>query len=147
MPAGPSAGGYGESSPRASRVPPLPHGFRVELDPATRQLTDSILFGGAPARAMLLSDAGRDALAELRAGAVSSAAAGHLARRLTDAGLAHPRPRRGPAAPDVTVLIPVRDRTALLDRCLQAAGRRYPVISSAGGSSSSVELSGMGAPY
>jgi mycofactocin system glycosyltransferase len=128
MPAGPSAGGYGGSSPRASRVPPLPRGFCVELDPATRQLTDSILFGGAPARAMLLSDAGRGALAELRAGAVSSAASGHLARRLTDAGLAHPRPARASAAPDVTVLIPVRDRAALLDRCLQAAGGRYPVL-------------------
>jgi mycofactocin system glycosyltransferase len=109
-------------------VHPLPRGFGVEFDPATRQLTDSILFGGAPARAMLLSDAGRGALAELRGGTVSSAASGHLARRLTDAGLAHPRPPRVRAAPDVTVLIPVRDRAALLDRCLQAGGGRYPVI-------------------
>jgi mycofactocin system glycosyltransferase len=107
---------------------PLPRGFAIELDPATRQLTDSILFGGAPARAMLLSDAGRTALADLRSGPVASVAAGHLARRLTDAGLAHPRPPRLSAAPDVTVLIPVRDRAGLLARCLAAVGRRYPVI-------------------
>ena len=107
---------------------PLPRGFGVEFDPATRQLTDSILFGGAPARAMLLSEAGRGALTELRAGPVESAASGHLARRLTDAGMAHPRPPRLAAAPDVTVLIPVRDRPGLLARCLEAAGRRYPVV-------------------
>ncbi len=116
---------------------PLPAGFGVELDPRTRQLTESILFGGSPARAMRLSAAGRGALAELRAGPVTSAAAGLLARRLTDAGLAHPRPpasstgaagARAPTpAADVTVLIPVRDRPGLLDQCLAAVGTRYPV--------------------
>src|SRR5215475_9954884 len=30
--------------------------------------------------------------------------------------------------PDVTVLIPVRDRPVLLDRCLSALGRDYPVL-------------------
>lgn len=107
---------------------PLPAGFAVELDPATRQLTESVLFGGAPARALLLSDAGRAALAELLAGPVTSAAGGHLARRLTDAGLAHPLPPRPAAALDVTVLIPVRNRVGLLARCLEAAGKRYPVV-------------------
>ncbi len=29
----------------------------------------------------------------------------------------------------MTVLIPVRDRPELLDRCLTALGRRYPVLS------------------
>jgi mycofactocin glycosyltransferase len=134
---------------------PLPAGFGVELDPGTRQLTESILFGGSPARALRLSAAGRGALAELRAGPVRSAAAGLLARRLTDAGLAHPRPPAGHAGPgearaparpgearaparpggppppapaaDVTVLIPVRDRPGLLDQCLAAVGTRYPV--------------------
>jgi mycofactocin glycosyltransferase len=107
--------------------PPLPPGFAIELDPATRQLTESVLFGGSPARAMRLSAAGRAALAELRAGPVASAAAGLLARRLTDAGLAHPRPPSAAAA-DVTVLIPVRDRAAELDRCLTAVGREHSVI-------------------
>ena len=68
------------------------------------------------------------ALAELRTGPVRSAAAGRLARKLTDAGLAHPRPPELTARPDVTVLIPVRDRPVLLDRCLAALGRSYPVV-------------------
>jgi GT2 family glycosyltransferase len=111
----------------APPLPPLPSGFAIELDPATRQLTESVLFGGSPARAMRLSAAGRAALAELRAGPVCSAAAGLLARRLTDAGLAHPRPPRGSIA-DVTVLIPVRDRAVELERCLAAVGRACRVI-------------------
>jgi mycofactocin glycosyltransferase len=111
-----------------SQAQPLPAGFRIELDPATKQLTSELLFGGAPARALRLSNAGCAALAELRSGPVGSAAAGRMARRLTDAGLAHPRPPAELAAADVTVLIPVRDRPGALDRCLAALGRQYPVL-------------------
>jgi len=116
----------------------VPAGFTVGLEPDTSEIADGVLFGGSPARVMRLSEAGRLALAELQAGPVTSAAAGVLARRLTDAGLAEPRVARsssrpdraagGPAAPDVTVVVPVRDRAAELDYCLAAAGRRYPVI-------------------
>jgi mycofactocin glycosyltransferase len=127
-PAAGAAGAAAAAGAATQAAVPLPRGFGVDFDAATRQLTDSVLFGGAPARAILLSAAGCGALAELRAGPVSSAASGHLARRLTDAGLAHPRPPRPPASPDVTVLIPVRDRAGLLAQCLAAAGRRYPVI-------------------
>jgi mycofactocin glycosyltransferase len=79
---------------------------------------------------MRLTEAGSRALAELQDGPVRSAAAGTLARRLTDAGLAHPVPPNGkaPAARSVTVVIPVRDRAELLDQCLTAAGRDYPVL-------------------
>lgn len=106
----------------------LPVGFGVRFDPDTRQLTDTALFGGSPARVVRLSPAGRAALAELRSGVVGSPAAGRLARLLTDAGMLHPCPpaRTGPV--DATVLIPVRDRAAKLDRCLAALGRAYPVI-------------------
>ena len=69
----------------------LPPGTAVDLDADTRQLTGDVLFGGSPARVLRLSAAGVRALAELRAGAVSSAAGAVLARRLTDTGLAHPR--------------------------------------------------------
>jgi glycosyltransferase involved in cell wall biosynthesis len=100
----------------------------VVIDPATKQLDTGTLFGGAPARVLRLSRTGRTALAELRAGPVRSAAAGRLARKLTDAGLAHPRPTELGSRPDVTVLIPVRDRAVLLDRCLSALGRGYPVV-------------------
>jgi mycofactocin glycosyltransferase len=106
----------------------LPAGFGVVIDPGTKQLDTGTLFGGTPARVLRLSRAGRAALAELRSGPVRSAAAGRLARKLTDAGLAHPRPPEPASPPDVTVLIPVRDRAALLDRCLAALGRGYPVL-------------------
>jgi mycofactocin system glycosyltransferase len=119
---------------------PVPAGFTVELEPDTNEIADGVLFGGSPARVLRLSAAGIQALAELRAGPVTSAAAGVLARRLTDAGLAQPRMTRpAPDAagggetttaggPAVTVVVPVRDRAAELDRCLAATGRRYPVI-------------------
>ena len=117
----------------------LPRGFGVEFDADTRELSDGSLFGGSPARVLRLTPAGAAALGELRAGPVRSAAASALARRLTDAGLAHPVPPRHATTPgladtgqtatsDVTVLIPVRDRAVMLDRCLSAAGSRQPVV-------------------
>ena len=117
----------------------LPRGFGVEFDADTRELSDGSLFGGSPARVLRLTPAGAAALAELRAGPVRSAAASALARRLTDAGLAHPVPPRHASRPDqadageaatsaVTVLVPVRDRAVMLDRCLSAAGSQHPVV-------------------
>ena len=127
--AGTGADGRGRMPAAAGAGPgPLPEGFRIELDPATKQLSGDVIFGGSPARALRLSAAGRGALEELRAGPVWSAASGVLARRLTDAGLAHPRPPAPASAPDVTVLIPVRDRPRQLDRCLAALAGRYPVL-------------------
>ncbi len=106
----------------------MPAGFGIAMDPGSKQLDDATFFGGSPARVLRLTGAGQRALAELRDGPVRSTAAGTLARRLTDAGLAHPRPPALAAQPDVTVLIPVLDRPRLLDRCLSAVGRRYPVL-------------------
>jgi mycofactocin system glycosyltransferase len=111
-------------------TPPLPDGFTVELDPWTRQLSDGTLFGGTPARAMRLTPAGDSALAQLRSGPVATPGAAILGRVLTDAGLAHPVPPAGTSelAGEVTVIIPVRDRAAQLDRCLAALGTGQPVI-------------------
>ena len=117
----------------------LPRGFGVEFDADTRELSDGSLFGGSPARVLRLTPSGAAALGELRAGPVRSAAASALARRLTDAGLAHPVPPGHASSPDlaraghaatsaVSVVIPVRDRVVMLDRCLSAAGRRHPVV-------------------
>ncbi|HXW88301.1 MAG TPA: mycofactocin biosynthesis glycosyltransferase MftF [Streptosporangiaceae bacterium] len=118
--------------PPVAELPPVPRGFAIDLDADTRRLSDGTLFGGSPARAMRLTAAGSRALAELLDGPVRSTAAGILARRLTDAGLAHPvRPAVDPARPaalSVTVVIPVRDRAAMLDRCLAAVGRDHPVV-------------------
>jgi mycofactocin system glycosyltransferase len=109
----------------------LPAGFLVELDAGTKQLSDGSLFGGSPGRVMRLTPAGAAALEELRTEPVRSAAAGQLARRLTDGGLAHPIPPPDTAIADaasVTVIIPVRDRAAMLERCLAATGAQYPVV-------------------
>lgn len=111
---------------------PVPVGLAVELDARTSQLTTDVLFGGSPARVLRLSGAGAAVLTELRGGAVRTPAGAVLARRLTDAGLAHPRPMPvtglDAAGLDVTVVVPVRDRAAELDRCLAAAGTEYPVL-------------------
>lgn len=137
LPGSDSADGRGRraNSPGPSRspaLPPLPRGFSIELDADTKRLSDGTLFGGSPARAMRLTAAGARALAELQDGPVRSAGAATLARRLTDTGLAHPVPPArqptGPHALPVTLVIPVRDRTAMLDRCLAAAGREHPVV-------------------
>jgi len=98
----------------------------VVLDPATRQLTDDVLFGAG--RLLRLNAAGVGALAELRAGPIGSPAAASLARRLTDAGLAHPVAAPPSADVDVTVVVPVRDRLADLQDCLGCLGADHPVV-------------------
>ena len=104
----------------------MPVGFAVEFDRSARPRRNDLLVGGVPTRVLRLSSRGREALAELRAGPIRSAAAGVLARRLTDAGLAHPRPP-GVGEVDLAVIVPVRDRPALLDRCLTALGKEHAV--------------------
>ncbi|HVU92608.1 MAG TPA: mycofactocin biosynthesis glycosyltransferase MftF, partial [Jatrophihabitans sp.] len=84
--------------------------------------------GGEPFRVLRMTAAGRAAWDELRAGPVATAAGGRLARRFTDAGLAHPVPPRVTGRPDLTVIVPVHDRADALDRCLAALGDRFPVI-------------------
>jgi mycofactocin system glycosyltransferase len=108
---------------------PLPRGFGVALDRSLRSDGGGRrLLGGAPLRALLLSEAGAEALAALRAGRAESEPARLLARRLIDAGMAHPRPPQSTAAGEVTVAVPVRDRPAMLDRCLTAIGGDVPVV-------------------
>ena len=108
---------------------PLPAGFELQLDVGTTELDETTLRGGSPLRVMRLSAQGARVWAELRRGPVGSAASGVLARRLTDAGLAHPAPppATGSAA-DLTVIVPVRDRAQLLDACLRALGAVHPVL-------------------
>jgi mycofactocin system glycosyltransferase len=86
------------------------------------------LAGGSPWRVMQLTAAGLRVLEQLEQGAVSSDAALALGRRLIDAGLAHPRPPRRDGVAGVTVVVPVHDRPAELDRCLSALGSDTPVI-------------------
>ncbi|WIX77144.1 mycofactocin biosynthesis glycosyltransferase MftF [Amycolatopsis carbonis] len=107
---------------------PLPHGFRVALDPGTKQLTDSLWFGGSPARVLRLTAAGQRAWRTLENGPVDSPASGALARRFTDAGLAHPVPPPVSEPADLTVVVPVHDRAAELARCLAGLDGAHPVL-------------------
>uniref|UniRef100_UPI0025B1EDF9 mycofactocin biosynthesis glycosyltransferase MftF n=1 Tax=Amycolatopsis solani TaxID=3028615 RepID=UPI0025B1EDF9 len=107
---------------------PLPPGFRIELDQDTKQLTADLLFGGSPARVLRLSAAGQAAWKDLADGPVTSAATGALARHLTDAGLAHPRPPEPDGPADLTVVVPVFGRAGPLARCLAGLGDRHPVL-------------------
>jgi len=126
---------------------PLPAGFGVVMDPGTSQVEENVLIGGSPARMLRLTGAGCAALTELRRGTVRSPAAGRLARKLTDAGLAHPRPPERDGRPEVTVIIPVRDRPVLLARCLAAQGRDYPVLVVDDGSADPAAIAAVAATY
>ncbi|RDI45055.1 mycofactocin biosynthesis glycosyltransferase MftF [Nocardia mexicana] len=106
---------------------PLPEGVRVTLDPGVRMIEPHLWWGGSPARLLRLTPAGYAAWQQLRIAPVRGGAAAVLARRLTDSGFAHPRPRPRRSA-DLTVVVPVRDRPVPLARCLTALGDRYPVI-------------------
>ncbi|WP_067572314.1 mycofactocin biosynthesis glycosyltransferase MftF [Nocardia acidivorans] len=106
----------------------LPQGFSIEFDPETVWVDDGTLRGGSPARVLRLSAKGRAALAELRTGPVRSPAGAALARRLTDGGLAHPRPPEPAGDLSVTVVIPVKDRAEELRQCLAALGDAHPIV-------------------
>lgn len=98
-------------------------GTRLGLDPRTRILDGgAVLLGGAPPRLLFLTPPAR---ALLRDGAftVADATSAVLARRLLDAGIAHPTgvPAAAvPTAAQVTVVVPVKDRAAGVARLLAA---------------------------
>ncbi|MET9487763.1 mycofactocin biosynthesis glycosyltransferase MftF [Nocardia sp. NPDC006630] len=106
----------------------LPHGFRLAIDADTVQVDTDTLRGGSPVKVLRLSPRGRNAWAELCSGPVRSAAGAALARRLTDVGLAHPRPPVPDTAYSVTVVIPVKDRAVMLRQCLASLGGAYPTV-------------------
>jgi mycofactocin system glycosyltransferase len=102
----------------------LPQGFRVRLaDSILRPGTGELLVGGSPLTAMRLS---ARATALLTAGDVTvvDAPSAHLAERLVATNLGVPDLTTTPTVgtPDLTVVIPVRDRPVQLDRTLAALG-------------------------
>ncbi len=104
------------------------------LDPSVRSFREgTVLVGGTPGRVITLTPAGVRAVAGLLLvdGPSGSDEARDLGRRLVDAGMAHPRPRSVRSAAErlsVTVVVPVRDRPDLLDRCLASLGSEVPVV-------------------
>ncbi len=106
--------------PPADRTPPP--GLTLALDRRVAVLDGgAALLGGAPPRLLRLAPAGRALLAGGRF-TVADATSGALARRLLDAGVVHPVPAAGagPGPGAVTVVIPVKDRTAAVARLLAA---------------------------
>src|SRR5215467_11708486 len=128
----PDPGAPGEALPCRS---PVPAGMRLRPDPGLVILAGgSVLAGGSPLRLLRLAPRGAALARGWWDGAPVPArpAAQALARRLVDAGLAHPDPAGGPPGPgpgDVTVVIPVRDRPAELAGCLAGLdGMRVIVV-------------------
>jgi mycofactocin glycosyltransferase len=104
-----------------------PAGLGLRADTGARLVAGgSVLVGGSPVRVLRLTPAGAREVAGWFSGTPvgDGVAARRLARRLLDAGIAHPdwgdRPWADgpPGMDDVTVVIPVRDRHVELARCL-----------------------------
>jgi mycofactocin system glycosyltransferase len=108
-------------------VSAFPGGLRITLDGDARWF-DDVLVGGSPRRALKLTPEGRRTVAVLCTSGAKTPAAAQLARRLLDAGIAHPEPGAAEGELDLTVIVPVRDRAAELDRCLAALGDGAPVV-------------------
>lgn len=112
----------------------------MALDATVRRLDGgAALLGGAPLRLLRLRPAARELLAEQPLQVRDDRTAG-LARRLLDAGVAHPRPAAGPPPGEVTVIIPVRDNAAGVSRLLQTLGTSSQAIVVDDGSSDPHEL-------
>ena len=108
-------------------IPDYPLGVGLALDADARRLPDGSIFGGSPARVLRLSAHGSHAWTEILSGPVRTATGARLARRLTDVGVLHPISVPSSAL-DVTVVVPVRDRSVELERCLTALGRQHAVL-------------------
>ncbi len=107
---------------------PFPQGVQVDVAPQVQRPTPTVLFGGAPTRLLRLSRRGAELVSAFEAGPVGDAASARLARRLTDDGIAIPRPSPRGAPVDVTVVVPVRDRPLELADCLASLGSRHRVV-------------------
>jgi mycofactocin system glycosyltransferase len=110
----------------------LPDGFAVRLDRRARRLDGgAALLGLSPGRLLHLAPAARRLLGAGGDLVVRGDTGARLARRLLDAGVAHPVTTgelSGPSESDVTVVVPVRDRPDGLDRLLAALADTAPEL-------------------
>jgi mycofactocin system glycosyltransferase len=123
----------------------IPAGWSLVLDASARRIEGGrAVIGGAPLRLLRLTDAGARWLDTIEAGEAVSAADAHrqLARRLVDAGLAHPVPPSGsgPSTTDVAIVVPVRDMAAGLASTLVSLGPARDVVVVDDGSTTPVVL-------
>lgn len=109
-----------------------PIGFRIRIRPDVRRVDERLLVGGSPLRAVRLTDAALDLFGDGTVTVVDETTEA-LAARLVDGNVADPvlsGPGVDPA--ELTVVIPVRDRTDQLDRALDALrGLRCVVVDDA----------------
>lgn len=98
----------------------LPQGFAVRLDPACLRPGPRHLLGGSPMRLLTLSSAALGLIDDHGTVTVGDAATAGLARRLLDSGIAAPIAATGEGAGEITVVVPVRDDQAGVDRLLRA---------------------------
>lgn len=115
---------------------PLPGSFTLSVDPSTMAFDGgAVLMGGSPLRLWRITPRAQDVVARWRRGEPvgSGRAAQLLARRLASSGAFLPRPGRSSfSADDVTLVIPVRDRAAELQRLLTSVeGMRCIVVDDA----------------
>ncbi|MFB9323560.1 mycofactocin biosynthesis glycosyltransferase MftF, partial [Cryptosporangium minutisporangium] len=106
-----------------------PAGIRLSLDTALRISPDGrTLLGGSPGRLLRVAEAGAALIRSWEAGAPLGAGTAErkLARRLLDAGMAHPVWDPGDRVDDVTIVVPTYARTTELTRCLTALRRTAP---------------------
>ncbi|MGH3319543.1 MAG: mycofactocin biosynthesis glycosyltransferase MftF [Streptosporangiaceae bacterium] len=121
----PKPGGPGGRRPRGSQTTAdLPSDLRLTLGPSVRRADGGrVLIGGSPLRVLKLTDAGRALVDAWSGGAPLGPRPGaqRLARRLLSTGIAQPCPVTSPFCPsEVSVVVPVRDRPAGLERTLAA---------------------------
>jgi mycofactocin system glycosyltransferase len=127
----------------------IPAGWSLVLDRSTRRTEGGrVVIGGAPLRLLRLTEDGARWLDAIEAGAAVSMADAHrqLARRLVDAGVAHPRPprRTGPSTDDVAVVVPVRDMAEGLSATLGSVGPVGEVVVVDDGSADAVRATACG---
>lgn len=105
----------------------LPEQWCLRLDPGTRRVDDGrVLIGGSPLRLLRLNAAATRLVDRFSDGHPIGSGAGAqvLARRLLDAGIAHPRPSPTTRTSlDVTVVVPVFGTPDELRPTLAALGR------------------------
>ncbi len=125
MPQPSAPGTTSELRPAPARAStPLPGSFTLTKDASTQEFDGgSVLLGGSPLRLLRISDRARQLVARWNSGVPVGPRrpAQLLARRLVSAGAFSPEPTGASlGTSDVTVVVPVRDRTAQLDRLLGA---------------------------
>ena len=116
----------------ASAEVPVPVGWRLRPPRGLRTARGGeVLVGGSPVRLLTLSSRGAQIVSGWMAGQPVGEDHGErlLARRLLDAGFAHPDPSpRSHVSEEVTIVVPVYGDAERLRRCLGALAGRLPVI-------------------